>query len=130
MNADAVNQPFDPVVYIVHNDSAMQRRMKTVLLSLNTTVRVFARADDFLGEPLMVRPHCLLLQQELATGDAVEVLRLLKSREVQIPTIVIAANSDVRTAVLAMRTGAVDFLVLPLVERVLFQKVKNILINQ
>ena len=57
--------------------------------------------------------------------SGVELLRSLKTADLQIPSIVITGHGDVPMAVEAMKAGALDFIEKPFEEELLIEAVKR-----
>ena len=58
-----------------------------------------------------------------------ELLELLKVRQINLPVIVLTNDPDVRLAVAAMRHKVADYLLKPVVERELLVRVRTVLRN-
>jgi FixJ family two-component response regulator len=74
-----------------------------------------------------VRIKVLVTGLELPGMSGLELLRELHDRGVQAPTILLAGESDVATAVGAIRAGAVDFIQKPVIDRILLRRVRDAL---
>lgn len=77
------------------------------------SVRPFAAANDFLEELRFLTPAPILLDIRMADIDGLQLLELLKIREVAWPVVILTAHGDVTVAVRAMKLGAIDFLEKP-----------------
>jgi len=83
--------------------------LRTLLSSLHVEVREFDSAESYLASCSMAL-DCLIADTELPGMSGLELLRLLRSRGVDNPVILLGAEEDIRAAVTAMREGAVDFI--------------------
>ena len=81
----------------------------TLLSSLHVDVRVFDSAESYL-DSCSIPLDCLIADTELPGMSGIELLRLLRSRGVEDPVILLGGAEDVRAAVTAMREGALDFI--------------------
>jgi len=81
----------------------------TLLRSLHVDVRGFDSAESYLASCSNAL-DCLIADTELPGMSGLELLRLLRSRGVDDPVILLGAAEDVRAAVTAMREGAIDFI--------------------
>ncbi len=59
--------------------------------------------------------------------SGIELLRQIRDRGVRAPTILLSGESDLRTAVDAMRAGAVDFIEKPIIDRIVLRRAKSAL---
>ena len=126
MNAD---KPLtqEPVIYIVDNDTAVRDSLRSLLAELADSIKVYERAEDFLSAPLETDRSCLITELYLPGMSGLELLFELRSKNIAIPTIVLARDSDVAIAVRTMRAGAIDFIDKPVVDRLLLNRVRQVL---
>ena len=69
----------------------------------------------------------LVISSPSMDHNGIELLEELRARGITIPIIMLASNSDVPTAVRAMRAGAIDFIDKPFADRVLLNRIRQIL---
>ena len=62
-----------------------------------------------------VKPDLILLDVMMPRLDGIETLKMLRERSVNTPVVMLTATNTVKTAVQAMRFGAVDYLNKPLI---------------
>lgn len=117
------------IVYIIDKDAAIRDSLYVLLSALDICIKTYARAEDFLCEPLRAAPACLITELHLPGMSGLELLRVLRERGIRIPTIVLASVSDVPTAVSAMRAGALDFIDKPFIDRLLLNRVRQALME-
>jgi two-component system response regulator DctR/two-component system response regulator FixJ len=100
------------LIAIVEADATDRRMLCTLLSSLSVDVRVFDSAESYLEfcNSQLGRLDCLIADAELPGMSGIELLRLLRSRGVNDPVILLGAAEDVPAAVTAMRAGAMDFI--------------------
>jgi two-component system response regulator FixJ len=99
-------------VYVVDDDE-MVRTSLTLQLQPAYDVMCFAIARHFLDAASALPPGCLLLDLRMPEIDGLEVQSRLAERRLNFPTVMITGQGDVRTAVEAMRAGAIDFVEKP-----------------
>ena len=68
-----------------------------------------------------------MTEVELPGLSGLDLLDRLRERQIELPAVVLAGRGDVGQAVRAMRSGAVDFLEKPFVDRVLLKRVLQVL---
>ncbi|MFG1400165.1 chemotaxis protein CheB [Roseixanthobacter pseudopolyaromaticivorans] len=102
-----------PVVFIVDDDSHVREGMRSVLEEDGRIVEDYDSCEAFLAAYRPGRPACLLVDASLPGMSGLELLRRLRDAADRLPAIMITGNSDVPTAVQAMKAGAVDFIEKP-----------------
>jgi FixJ family two-component response regulator len=113
-----------PIVYIVDPDAAVRDALELLIRSFGFEPRSASSAEQFLAIPRATTPSCLLLETRLPGLSGLELQRLVADR-VEMPTIFMSASADVPTTVRAMKAGASEFLVKPLVEKVLLDAIRD-----
>jgi FixJ family two-component response regulator len=97
-----------------------------LLRTLHADVRDYESAESYLtagGSSL----DCLITDVELPGMSGLELLRLLRSRGVPDPVILLGDEEDVRAAVTAMREGAIDFIEKPKVGFAIVRRISSLL---
>lgn len=128
MVVDPVNSPgtASRIVCLLDPDEGLTRRLAELLGPIGVDVRVFRSADRFLAERGL-EPMCVVSEMRLPDMTGVELIATLRARGIDAPVILLAAESDVATAVSAMRAGALDFIEKPHVDRLLAWHVRRLL---
>ncbi len=114
-------------INIVDSDPEVRHSLQRVLDSDTRRTIAYATGEEFLADFIPEHPSCLILDLYLPGMSGQDILQRLRTENVEIPTIVIAAHVDVATALRAIRLGAVDVCpkpvdpnaLLPLVDRAL-----------
>jgi two-component system, NtrC family, response regulator AtoC len=102
-------------ILVVDDDPAVQA-VCTVLSEQYENV-VFRRETDYASAFVDVeklRPDLVLLDVYMGDKMCFDVLEMLHDRGLKIPAIILTGSSDMRIAVLALKSGAEDFIVKPL----------------
>ncbi|MFG1462514.1 chemotaxis protein CheB [Xanthobacter sp. DSM 24535] len=102
-----------PVVFIVDDDSHVRESMRSLLEEDGRIVEDYDSCEAFLAAYHPGRPACLLVDAYLPGMNGLELLQRLHDATDRMPAIMITGNSDVPTAVQAMKAGAVDFIEKP-----------------
>jgi FixJ family two-component response regulator len=110
------------LVYVVDDDRRVREALSVLLRANGRDVHVFNSGREFLDTPRQDGVSCLVLDLRMPGMSGLEVQGLV-STDSQIPVIFISGMADVRSTVLAMKGGAVDFLTKPLDEDVLMRAV-------
>ncbi|MFL9896599.1 response regulator [Paraburkholderia fungorum] len=110
------------LVYVVDDDRRVREALSVLLRANGRDVHVFNSGREFLDTPRQDGVSCLVLDLRMPGMSGLEVQGFV-STDSQIPVIFISGMADVRSTVLAMKGGAVDFLTKPLDEDVLMRAV-------
>jgi two-component system nitrogen regulation response regulator NtrX len=102
-------------ILIVDDEEDIRELVAGVLSDDGYETRTAATADEALKAYDERRPSLILLDVWLrgSSMDGLELLKLLKSRDPNIPVIVFSGHGNIDTAVAAISQGAVDFIEKP-----------------
>jgi len=114
-------------ICVVEGDARERDALVQLLSHLQHDVDVFDSAEALLAAIDEKQVQVLVTGLELPGINGVELLRELRKRGRQVPTILLAGESDVATAVDAIRAGAMDFIQKPVIERILLRRVRDAL---
>lgn len=114
-----------PVVCVVDTDPAVHSSVRALVTMLGAEVRAFDAAAPLFAalDAMDVAPACIVADLVLPDLGGLQLLAELRRRGFDIPTIIVAAEPDVQSAVGAMRAGAVDFIEKPYIERALLNQI-------
>jgi two-component system, LuxR family, response regulator FixJ len=101
------------VVYLIEDDPWGRRDLSGLLAGLGYESWPFQTGPQFLHMLPALEPSCILLGGGPADFAGLVVLAELAERGVPWPVVVAASHGDLRTAMDAIRMGAVDFLAKP-----------------
>jgi FixJ family two-component response regulator len=102
-----------PTAYVVEDDESIRTLWKWLMESNGIAVRTFNTAPEFIAVYQPGAPGCLVLDLRLPGMSGLELQEHLKRNQVDIPIVFVTAHGDVRTAVTALKEGAVDFIEKP-----------------
>lgn len=114
-------------IYVVEGDARERDALVQLLSHLQHHVDAFDSAEALLAAIDETSAQVLVSGLELPGMNGVELLRELRQQGHQVPTILLAGESDVATAVEAIRAGAMDFIQKPVIERILLRRVRDAL---
>jgi len=103
----------EPTVFIVDDDDAVVRSLTAVVELIGLKVKSFASGNEFLKNYKSTGPACLILDVIMPQMSGLELQKHLAAAGIVLPTILISGHSDVRTAVEAMKLGAIELLEKP-----------------
>jgi len=114
-------------ILLVEDSPSLAQIYLTFLAKLNHRVlhaATGAAARQALAENAV---DCLLLDLKLPDGDGIDILHETRTRPSPPAVIVVTATASLKTAIDAMRAGALDFLVKPFLQERLLTTVTNAL---
>jgi len=120
-------QDVTPVVGVIDPDPVARNGLRTLLHGMGVDVSTFDSAESFLLSANGRHLGCLIVDLLLPGMSGLELLRRLRSAGNDVPVILLADESDVPTAVAAMREGATDFIEKPYVDVAVLKQVQKLL---
>ncbi len=103
-----------PIVQIIHPDAGVSRRLADLCASIGIATQCFADIPAFVEASPCGTPGCLIVHLPLVATREIDLFVQFRSQDERPPMIVTADRADVRTAVQAMKAGAVDVFEEPL----------------
>ncbi|OLL32426.1 DNA-binding response regulator [Burkholderia sp. SRS-W-2-2016] len=117
----------EAVIHIVDDDESMRTALSRLLRIAGYRVYAYASAGEFLvAEPIPL-PGCIVLDVELPGPNGLELQHALHRRGDATPIVFISAYQDIPKTVLAMKSGASDFLLKPIDAQALFAAIESAL---
>lgn len=116
-----------PIVYVVDDDPSVSRALERLFRVAGLRLQAFGTAQEFLDQPILESPSCLVLDLQLPDLNGLDLQRDLRGRGWALPIVFITGHGNVPTAVEAMRAGAVHFLPKPFDNRELLAAVRQAL---
>jgi FixJ family two-component response regulator len=99
----------EPTVFIVDDDEPIVRSLTDVIQLIGLKVKSFPSGSQFLKSYKPSGPACLILDVIMPDMSGLELQKHMAAAGIALPTIIISGHSDVRTAVEAMKLGAIEF---------------------
>jgi two-component system response regulator FixJ len=128
--ATSATQEAPPVIGVIDSDPVARAALKTLLQPVGVEVMPFESAESYLLSASGKHLACLIVDLLLPGMSGLELLRRLRSSGHDVPVILLADESDVPTAVAAMREGATDFIEKPYVNVAVLKQVQKLLHSQ
>jgi FixJ family two-component response regulator len=88
--------------------------LRFLIRSVGLQSQVFDSAVNFLKSYDPRQPGCLLLDVRMPGMSGIETLRRVRQKHPDLPVLLVTAFADIRSAVAAMRDGAVNYLAKPI----------------
>lgn len=114
-------------ICVVESDHEQRAALAQLLSHLQHEVSTFESAEALLEALANLPMKVLVASLELPGISGLALLQELRDRGCQVPTILLAGDADVATAVEAIRAGAVDFIQKPVIDRILLRRVRDAL---
>ena len=105
--------PADTVIFVVDDDKNIRDTIQDLLEHEGHTVRGFESCEAFLAAYKAQPDSCLLIDAYLPGMSGLDLLRHIKETQMALPSIMMTGSTDIQTAVLAMKAGALDFIEKP-----------------
>jgi len=116
-----------PIVFVVDDDASVRESLQGLIQCEGWQPETFASAREFLACPRALVPSCLVLDVSLPGLNGLDLQRLLAVERTDMPVIFITGLIAVRTAVQAMKAGALEFLTKPFGDAVLLSAIRQAL---
>jgi two-component system response regulator FixJ len=117
----------EATIYIVDDDEAVRESLQWMIESEGYSTETYASADEFLAAFDQDRHGCLLLDVRMPGKSGLDLQQELADRNAIIPIIFITAHGTVPTAVRALKSGAVDFVMKPFNNEALLDRIRTTL---
>ncbi len=126
MMTQADSAPARSVVLVIDDDPAVRNSLKFALEVEGFSVRVYPTGTALLNEGDMPRSGCLVTDYNLPEMNGLDLLQLLRERDIELPAILITSHP---TAVIRSRAASagVRLIEKPLLNDALFQCIRSVL---
>jgi two-component system response regulator FixJ len=114
-------------VFVVDDDRGMRESMTSLMESASLKVQTYAAAEEFLEFGSLDQPGCLVLDIQMPGMSGIDLLEAFRSRQIEIPAIVLTGHGDIPAAVRSMKLQVLDFLEKPVDPHILLAKVHQAL---
>ena len=119
--------PDAPMVFVVDDDPSVRAAIQGLLQSASLRCEAFGTAEEFLRCTRPGGPSCLVLDVGLPGINGLEFQRQLADAGIQIPVIFVTGHGDIPMTVKAIKSGAVEFLTKPFLDRELLDAIRQAL---
>ena len=114
-----------PWIAVVDDDPSVRNALRRTLRVRGFQTKTYGSAQEFLAGLAHGLPQCLILDLQMPQMSGLDLLHHLKHQEIQIPTIIITAHSEVELRERCESAGAVGFLLKPLQDASLFATIAD-----
>jgi FixJ family two-component response regulator len=112
-----------PVVFVIDDDASAREGLEDLLQSVGLSVMSFGSAQEFFESQRPDAPGCIVLDVRLPGTSGLEFQNVLIEADIGLPVIFITGHGDIPMSVMAMKSGAIDFLTKPIRESSLLDAV-------
>ena len=116
-----------PIVFVVDDDVSVRESLELLIRSAGWKPELFASAQEFLVQPRVSVPSCLVLDVSLPGLNGLDLQQRIAADRTDMPIIFITGYGDVPMTVKAMKAGAVEFLTKPFGDDVLLSAIRHAL---
>lgn len=110
-------------VFVVEDDIAMRESLAQLLEVEGFRFKMFETPQAFLNQFTENQVGCLLFDLRLPGIDGIELYKEVSQQSRRCPLIMISGNADIRSAVDAMKLGAINFLEKPFRSELLVESI-------
>ena len=115
----------EATVFVVDDDKAVRRFLEGLITSVGLRVKSCASAREFFDTYEQGSRGCILLDIRMPGTSGLEIQKMLKERDIDLPVIILTGHGDVQIAVHAMKAGAVDFIEKPFNNELLLDRIQT-----
>jgi FixJ family two-component response regulator len=112
-----------PAIFVVDDDVSAREGIEDLLQSVGLRVMTFGSPLEFLEYERPEAPGCVILDVRLTNTSGLEVQKVLAEAGVGLPVIFVTGHGDIPMSVMAMKSGAIEFLTKPFREQSLLDAV-------
>lgn len=116
-----------PVIHIVDDDASFRMALGDLLSASGYRVSLSSSAEELLAMVPDGEPACILLDVQMAGMSGPELQKRLTELGCRLPVIFITGHGDIPTSVMAIKTGAEDFLTKPVTKEKLIEIIERAL---
>jgi FixJ family two-component response regulator len=117
--------PATPTVFVVDDDISVRESLQLLIQCEGWHPQTFASAQEFLDNPRVLVPSCLVLDVSLPGLNGLDLQKRVCVQRPDMPIIFITGYGDVPTTVRAMKAGAVEFLTKPFSDDTLLNAIRQ-----
>ena len=115
----------EELIYIVDDDKSVCDALTLLLRIEGFRTQIFTEGTSFLDAVRLKGPACAILDLQLPGLSGIGILQALSAMKSGVPVIIMSGQSDIATAVQAMKNGAVDFLEKPFPAAEMLNRVRD-----
>ena len=114
----------ETTVYVVDDDQMVRESLEWLLQSVKLPVKLYEQGQDFLDHYQPGSPGCVVLDVRMPGINGMDLHRMLRERDPDVPVIIVTGHADVPMAIRAMKAGAFDFIEKPYNDQHMLERVQ------
>jgi len=116
-------------VHVIDDDASWRVSVERLMSAAGYRVALYESAESFLESARVDGPGCILLDLRMPGLTGLQLQQRLVEMQQQLPVIFLSGHGDIPTSVVAMKTGADDFLTKPVDTDVLLNAVERAIVR-
>ena len=116
-------------VHVIDDDASWRVSVERLMSAAGYRVALYESAERFLETARVDGPGCILLDLRMPGLTGLQLQQRLVETRQQLPIIFLSGHGDIPTSVVAMKTGAEDFLTKPVDTDVLLNTVERAIVR-
>jgi RNA polymerase sigma factor (sigma-70 family) len=112
-----------PVIFVVDDDASAREGIEDLLQSVGLRVMTFKSPQESLEGARPDAPGCIVLDVRLPGTSGLEFQKMLIDAGIHSPVIFVTGHGDIPMSVMAMKSGAIEFLTKPFREQSLLDAI-------
>lgn len=116
-----------PLIAVIDDDTAVREALADLIEVFGFEARAFDSSESFLAARAPGAFACLITDLNLVGASGLQLQQRLKAIEPSLPVIIITAQADSSARALALRSGALAYLVKPINDQVLLRHLMSAL---
>jgi FixJ family two-component response regulator len=117
------------IAFVVDDDISVRESLELLLRDDGLDVKTFVSAQEFLCDPPVTVPSCLVLDISLPGLNGLDLQKRVAIERQEMPIIFITGHRDIPMTLQAMKAGAVEFLTKPFSDEILLNAVRTALVR-
>ncbi|MGA2058132.1 MAG: response regulator [Bradyrhizobium sp.] len=107
------NRPPQSMVYVVDDDASIRNSLSSLFRSVDYSVESFSSPAEFLKHDIADVPCCMILDIRMPGLSGLDFQASLLRAGIEMQIVFLTGRGNIPTSVLAMKSGAIDFLTKP-----------------
>ena len=103
----------ESVVFLIDGQPTLRKALSQLLDMAGLHVQAFDSVHDFMNSGNAAAPGCLVLDAGMQEMSAIVFLQILRDQNSFLPVIFLARHADVNLGVQAIKSGAADYMCMP-----------------
>lgn len=113
------------MIYVIDPDQKLTRELMGLFKRTGYSAMSYSNAEEFLEtEQSLATFGCVVSEMKLPGIDGLGLLTQLRDKNCRLPLIILTGDPDVSHAVKALHNKVSDYLVKPVIERDLIERIK------